>query len=63
MQKYTHRPNYFFLFKTRSSSVALAGLELSYVDQAGFKLRNPPAFVFWVLGLKMCTGLALTTII
>jgi hypothetical protein len=25
-----------------------------FVDQAGLKLRNPPASAFWVLGLKVC---------
>ena len=36
--------------------VALAVLELTthFVDQAGLKLRNPPASTSQVLGLKVC---------
>jgi hypothetical protein len=29
-----------------------------FVDQAGLKLRNPPAFASQVLGLKACTTTA-----
>ena len=34
--------------------IALAVLELTFVDQAGLELRNPPASASRVLGLKAC---------
>jgi hypothetical protein len=34
--------------------IALAVLELTFVDQAGLKLRNSPASASQVLGLKAC---------
>ena len=39
-------------FKTGFLCVALAVLELNSVDQAGLKLRNPPASASQMLGLK-----------
>ena len=44
----------FIYFKTGFLCVALAVLELTFVDQAGLELRNPPASVSQVLGLKAC---------
>ena len=44
-------------FETGFLCVALAVLELT-VDQAGLKLRNPPAFASRVLGLKPCATTA-----
>jgi hypothetical protein len=38
--------------------MALAVLELTVVDQPGFELRDPPASVFRVLGLKACATTA-----
>jgi hypothetical protein len=43
----------YFKKKTGLLCVALAVLELT-LDQAGFELRNPPAFASQVLGLKVC---------
>ena len=40
-------------FETESNYVALAGLKLSYVDQAGLEPRDSAAFVSLVLGLKV----------
>ena len=54
-----HLPNilffclFVFFFKTRFLCIALSVLELT-VDQAGLKLRNPPASASQVLGLKAC---------
>jgi hypothetical protein len=54
-----HRLAIFFSFllffppETGFLCVALAVLELT-VDQAGLKLRNPPASASQVLGLKVC---------
>jgi hypothetical protein len=39
--------------------IVLAVLELTFVDQAGLELRNPPASASQVLGLKACTTTAL----
>jgi hypothetical protein len=36
-------------------------MELNSVDQAGLKLRNPPASASQVLGLKACTTTFLLT--
>jgi hypothetical protein len=38
--------------------IALAVLELIFVDQAGLELRNPPASASQVLGLKVCATTA-----
>jgi hypothetical protein len=43
---------FFCFFKTGFLCVALAVLELNFVDQAGLELRNPPASASRVLGLK-----------
>jgi hypothetical protein len=43
-----------FFFETGFFSIALAVLELNFVDQAGLELRNPPASASRVLGLKAC---------
>jgi hypothetical protein len=48
---------YFCFFETGFLCVALAVLELS-VDQAGLKLRNPPASASQVLELKVCASIA-----
>ena len=45
---------YLFIFETGFLCIDLAVLELT-VDQAGLKLRNPPASASQVLGLKACT--------
>jgi hypothetical protein len=47
----------FFFSETGFLCVALAVLELT-VDQAGLKLRNPPAFASQVLVLKACATTA-----
>jgi hypothetical protein len=47
----------FVLFETWFLCVALAVLELTG-DQDGLELRNPPASVSQVLGLKVCTTTA-----
>jgi hypothetical protein len=47
-----------FFFKTGFLCVALAVLELTFVDQAGLELRNPPASASQVLGLKACATTA-----
>jgi hypothetical protein len=41
-----------FFFKTGFLCIALAVLELTFVDQAGLELRNLPASASRVLGLK-----------
>ena len=41
-------------FRTGFLCIALAVLELAFVDQAGLKLRNPPASASRVLGLEAC---------
>jgi hypothetical protein len=38
--------------------IILAVLELTFVDQAGLELRNPPASASQVLGLKACATTA-----
>jgi hypothetical protein len=43
---------FFFFSETGFLCVALAVLELTFVDQADLKLRNPPASASQVLGLK-----------
>jgi hypothetical protein len=48
----------FFFFEAGFLYVVLAVLELSSVDQAGLKLRNPPASASHVLGLKVCVTIA-----
>jgi hypothetical protein len=45
----------FCFFKTGFLCVALAVLELTFVDQAGLELRNLPASASQVLGLKAGT--------
>jgi hypothetical protein len=49
---------YFWFFETGFLGVALAVLELTFVDQAGLELRNPPASASRVLGLKARTTTA-----
>lgn len=43
-----------FVVLTQFFLVALTGLELLYVDQAGFRLKDLPALASCMLGLKMC---------
>jgi hypothetical protein len=43
-----------WFFETGFLCIALAVLELTFVDQAGLELRNPPASASQVLGLKTC---------
>ena len=45
---------FFWFFETGFLCIALAVLELTFVDQAGLELRNPPASASQVLGLKVC---------
>jgi hypothetical protein len=45
---------YFWFFETGFLCIALAVLELTFVDQAGLELRSPPASASRVLGLKAC---------
>jgi hypothetical protein len=45
---------FFLVFETGFLCIALAVLELTFVDQAGLELRNPPASASPVLGLKAC---------
>ena len=45
-------------FETGFLCIALAVLELTFVDQAGLELRNPSASASRVLGLKACTTTA-----
>ena len=52
----------FCFFETGFLCIALAVLELNFVDQAGLQLRNPPAFASRVLGLKACTTTLLLTV-
>jgi hypothetical protein len=49
---------FFFFFETRFLCIALAPVELTFVDQAGLELRNLPASASQVLGLKACTTTA-----
>jgi hypothetical protein len=50
---------FFFLFFSRQVSLCSPGcFGTHFVDQAGLKLRNPPASASWVLGLKACTTTA-----
>ena len=48
----------FLFFNTGFFCIALAVLELIFVDQAGLELRNPPASASQVLGLKVCATTA-----
>jgi hypothetical protein len=43
------------LFQDRVSLCSPGCPGTHFVDQAGLKLRNPPASAFQVLGLKVCT--------
>jgi hypothetical protein len=43
-----------FDFSRQGLYIALAVLELNFVDLAGLELRNPPASASRVLGLKVC---------
>jgi hypothetical protein len=46
---------FFLVFEVGFLCIALAVLELThFVDQAGLKLRNPPASASKMLGLKAC---------
>ena len=47
----------FLVFRDRVSCIALAP-GTHFVDQAGLKLRNPPASPSQVLGLKACATTA-----
>jgi hypothetical protein len=49
---------FFVFFKTGFLHIALAVLELTFVDQAGLELRNPPASASQVLALKACATTA-----
>jgi hypothetical protein len=44
-----------FVFPDRVSLYSLGCHGSHFVDQAGLKLRNPPASASWVLGLKAYT--------
>jgi hypothetical protein len=44
----------FLFFETGFLSIALDVLELTFVDQGGFELRNLPASASRVLGSKVC---------
>jgi hypothetical protein len=46
----------FWFFETGFLCIALAVLELTFVDQAGLELRNPPASASRMLGLKACAA-------
>ena len=48
----------FCFFETGFLCIALAVLELNFVDQAGLELRNPTASAARVLGLKACATTA-----
>jgi hypothetical protein len=48
----------FCFFETGFLCVALAVLELTHLEQAVLKLRNPPASASQVLGLKVCATTA-----
>jgi hypothetical protein len=43
-----------FCFRERVSLYSPGCPGTHFVDQAGLKLRNPPASASWVLGLKAC---------
>ena len=49
-----------FVFQDRVSLLLSLDpvLELALIDQAGLKLRDPPASAFRVLGLKVCATTA-----
>jgi hypothetical protein len=47
-----------FVFPDRVSLYSPGCPETHFVDQAGFKLRNPPASASRVLGLKACATTA-----
>jgi hypothetical protein len=47
----------FVLFCDRVSLCSPGCPETHFVDQAGFKLRDPPVFAFWVLGLNAVPSL------
>jgi hypothetical protein len=47
----------FLVFQDRVSLYSPGYPETHFVDQAGLKLRNPPAFASRVLGLKACTNM------
>jgi hypothetical protein len=47
-----------FFFLDRVSLYSPGCLGTHSVDQAGLKLRNPPAFAFQVMGLKACATTA-----
>jgi hypothetical protein len=47
-----------FCFQDRVSLYGPGCLGTHFVDQAGLKLRNPPASASQVLGLKVCTTAA-----
>jgi hypothetical protein len=46
---------FFFIFQDRVSLYSPGCPGTHFVDQAGLKLRNPPASASRVLGLKACT--------
>lgn len=45
----------FFVFEIGSHCVALAGLRIHFVDQAGLKVKDLPVSASQLLGLKACT--------
>jgi hypothetical protein len=49
---------FFWFFETGFLYIALAFLELTFVDQAGLEHRNPPASASQVLGSKACATTA-----
>lgn len=50
--------DFFFPFvEIESHYIALAGLELCSIDQAGLELEDPPASAFQILGVKVYTTL------
>jgi hypothetical protein len=49
---------WFLVFQDRVSLYSSGCPGTHSVDQAGFKLRNPPASTSQVLGLKVCTTTA-----
>jgi hypothetical protein len=56
--RYSPDPHPFFFVETGFLCVTLTVLELTFVDQAGLKLRNPPPSASGVLGLKECATTA-----
>lgn len=52
----TNRILFCFVFLRQSLTMEL-WLSLIYVDQVGFKLRDPPASAYQVLRLKVCATL------